>query len=133
MKERIDKGDSKDKAFAATQKSSVATFNSRLSKCVDDIIADTQNLGFAVYIDKNVLPNQFPGLQKQLNEFKSRLESHHITIKVLGLIPHCLHPSPQEHPFSYNYLLQTYMRCHFRKDHPTIDSSTDHLNPISIS
>ena len=88
-----------------------------------------------------MLPNQFRGLQTQFSNFRDKFESHQITSKVVCIIPNCLHSNntkPESsgrlyHPFSYNYLLQTYMRSHLRKDHPTIIPSESHLKPVSIS
>lgn len=45
---------------------------------------------------------------------------------------HCKEDDP-EHPFSYNYLLQTYLRTHLRKDHPTIIQGESCLKPVQIS
>jgi hypothetical protein len=144
MKERIEKGDTKDQAFNATAKSANKAFDARLSAIVDEIIADTAHHGFAVYIDKNILPNQFNGLHKQLTDFKEKFEKEGTLVKTLLLVPHCKKPEMSEeeasekeinlrHPFSLNYLLQSYMRCHLRTDHPTIDPSEDHLKPVAIS
>lgn len=144
MKERIAKGETKDQAFNATQKSSKKAFDDRLTAIIDEIVADKEHFGFAVYIDKNVLPNQFNGLQRQLNDFKKKLEKENTVVRTLLLVPQCKKPEMSleeakekginlRHPFSLNYLLQTYMRCHLRTDHPTIDPSEGHLKPISIS
>lgn len=149
VRERMQKfNETHDKAFGATQKTAKKAFDDRLAGLIDEILEDSEYQGFAVYLDKNILPNQFSGLEKQLSEFKQRLESDHVVVKVVGLIPHCEHPEEEwkegdeeeekdhyraKHPFSYNYLLQTYMRTHLRKDHPTIIASDSHLKPISIS
>lgn len=117
----------------------IVTF--RLAECVDEILKDNDHTGYAVFIDKNILPNQFTALEKQLTSFKTKLSKYNIVSKTVGLVPKCLHPvntsegqeHKHSHPFSMNYLLQTYLRTHHRKDHPTINPAESYLKPVSIS
>ena len=82
-----------------------------------------------------MLPNQFPSLSKQLESLKEKLSLENIKSKVIGLIPEWMHwkEDNPNHPFSYNYLLQTYLRTHLRKNHPTIVQGEWYLKPVQIS
>lgn len=108
-------GGNRDSAFKATGKSSKSALDKRLSEIIDEIIEDKEHTGFAVFIDKNILPNQFTGLTKQLNGFKQRLKDQDIPSSRTLLLPLCKHASgdkgrKRQNMLSYNYLLQTYLR-----------------------
>ena len=106
-----------------------------MNKIIDEIIDDKEFLGYAVFLDKNILPNQFDGLTKQLTSIKEKLSKENIKFKIIGLIPEWMHGKEDDknHPFSYNYLLQTYLRTHLRKNHPTIIQGEWYLKPVQIS
>lgn len=141
MKERMTKNnETKDEAFEKSRKSANKAFEDRVMEIVDEIIVDTKHTGFAVYYDKNVLPNQFRNIEITFTEIREKLSEHHITMKIICMVPNCLHPAKDSsessktyNPFSYNYLMQTYMRCHLRTDHPTITADDPIYKPISIS
>ena len=86
-------------------------------------------------MDKNVRPRQFSELKNELNYIKEKLKQENILIKIVGLIPDCMlskYDNP-DYQFSYNYLLQTYLRISNREDHPTIVQNEWHLKPAQIS
>ncbi|CAI2365322.1 unnamed protein product [Moneuplotes crassus] len=136
-------GEDRDTAFSVTAKPAKTQFDQRLSEIVTEVIQDNDHTGFAVFIDKNILPNQFSGLKKQLTDFTRRLTAEDVQSSITLLLPHCKQAlsfrtasrdAPNNsHPFSYNYLLQAYMRCCHRQDHPTIQRSGDPLKEVRIS
>lgn len=130
-------GENHESAFNATAKQSKTAFEKRFSEIIDEIIADRDHTGFAIFIDKNILPNQFPNLKKQISDFKIKLDSEYISTTITLLLPLCKSKKEEgserrEKVLSYNYLLQTYLRCKNRQDHPTIVHNQDHLKSVRI-
>jgi len=136
-----------NQAFEKTQKSSKKDYDQELVNLVNEAAEDDKHTNITVFMDKNILPNQFKSLKKQLADFKKLLNKKGIESKTICLIPDCdnvhIHsfdenkdekkPFARKNPFSYNYLLQTYIRVNNRKHHPTIFPEEDHLKPVAIS
>lgn len=80
-------GGDRDKAFEATAKPAKQAFDKRFSEIIDEVIEDQEHTGYAIFVDKNVLPNQFSGLRKQFSEFGKRLSAQDIESSTTLLLP----------------------------------------------
>ena len=102
---------------------------------IDEVISNTEYYGFAIFMDRNLRPSQFSELKNELSLIKEKLNQSNISLKVVGLVPDWMLGKDDNpaNPFSFNYLLQTYLRIHLRKDHPTIVQNDWYLKPVQIS
>jgi hypothetical protein len=143
--ERIEKhGQLFADAFEATQKSAKKEFDQTFTSIIDSIAEDKETKNFAIFVDKNFVPNQIKDVRLKIKYSIEKLYKAKIGLKTICLVPDCIPAKSRDidhkrlgyyrnNPLSYNYLLQTYMRVQRRSDHPTIKPSENQLKPVQIS
>jgi hypothetical protein len=72
--------------------------------------------GLVLFLDKNYLPAEFNLITQEIN---NHAVNSRIPVRKVALVPQ-MNDVHENYPFSLKFLLQCIIRCHSRKNHPTM-------------
>eukprot|EP00347_Sterkiella_histriomuscorum_P011394 403372627 len=114
---------SREQAFDQSNKNALSMYNDQLGRILRKIDKSPSKINI-VYLDKNHPINGLPRAVEVVEQNTPK----NVILKKVYLIPKISDPI-RRYPFSYNFLIQCFLRLMSRDDHETLDNS----NPIETA